>query len=269
MVDRKRFKNNWEWIKAMMNRNRKSILEYRKSLFVEVFGMVINNAAFIFVWYFVFQEYGSINGWGFQELFLLNSFVAMVYGITHVFVKGTSEISRNVTMGQLDQYITQPKNVLLNLMYSEVSASALGDILEGGLSFIIYIFISSSSILNILIFIPIMILAILVWIGFLISIQSIVFWLPNSEGLSSTLLNITLGTSLYPNKALVGLPRMFFTFVLPATLLGTVPADIVLNPNWSQVLILVGMAIFWMLFGVLLFNRGIKRYESGNVFGGI
>ena len=134
---------------------------------------------------------------------------------------------------------------------------------------VIYIFISSSSILNILIFIPIMILAILVWIGFLISIQSIVFWLPNSEELSSTLLNITLGTSLYPNKAFVGLPRMFFTFILPATLLGTVPADIVLNPNWSQVLILVGMAIFWMLSGVLLFNRGIKRYESGNVFGGI
>jgi ABC-2 type transport system permease protein len=266
MVDRE-INKTWKWIVASFDRNKKVVFEYRKSLLIEILGMMINNMAFVFVWYIVFQEFGDIRGWGFQELFLLNAFVAFVYGITNIFFKGSSEISRKVMEGQLDQYITQPKSVLLNLLFSEVSASAFGDLVEGLISLIIYMIITQTPIYFVLIFIPISILATAIWIGFLIATQSIAFWLPNSDEISFTLLNMTLGTALYPNKAFSTLPRIFFTFILPATLLGTVPSDIFINPNLNQILLLLGLSIFWVVFGTSIFHRGIKRYESGNIFG--
>lgn len=262
-------KNNLQWVKASLERNKQVVLEYKKSLLIEIVGMLINNMAFIFVWYFVFQELGDINGWNFEELFLLNSFVAIIYGITNIFFKGSSEISRKVTLGQLDQYLTQPKSVLLNLLFSEVSASAMGDLLEGVISLIIYIAISGVSVSSMLLFIPLIFLSTIIWIGFLIVTQSIVFWLPNSEEVSSTLLNIVLGTALYPNKAFSEIPRLFFTFILPATLLGTFPADVFINPSIEQLGILLLLAVFWIVLGTLLFYKGLKRYESGNVFGGV
>lgn len=266
MVD-KRLRNNYRWILASLRRNKKVVFEYRKSLIIEILGMIINNMAFIFVWYIVFQQFGEIRGWGFEELFLLNAFVGFVYGITNIFFKGTSEISRKVVEGQLDQYITQPKSVLLNLLFSEVSASAVGDLVEGLISLTIYMVITQTQAYFVLIFIPISLLASGVWIGFLIATQSIAFWLPNSEEISFTLLNMTLGTALNPNKAFSTLPRLFFTFILPATLLGTVPSDIFINPNWKQILMLLGLSTFWIIFGIFLFNQGVKKYESGNVFG--
>lgn len=267
MVDND-FKKNLKWIGALIKRNKCVVLEYRRSLLIETFGMLINNMAFIFVWYFVFKEFGEIRGWGFEELFLLNSFVAIVYSLVNIFMKGSSEISRKVSEGQLDQYLTQPKNVLINILFSEVIASALGDFLEGLISLAIYFVISGTSIISLPLFFPLVILSATVYLGFLIASQSIVFWLPNSEELSSTFLNVTLGTALYPNKAFSKIPRIFFTVVFPATLLGTVPADILINPNIEQIAILLALATFWMLLGTFLFKKGLKRYESGNVFGG-
>lgn len=262
-----RLTNNYKWVLASFNRNKKVVFEYRKSLLIEILGMIINNMAFIFVWYIVFQEFGEIRGWGFEELFLLNAFVGFVYGLTNIFFKGSSEISRKVMEGQLDQYITQPKSVLLNLLFSEVTASAVGDLVEGLISLSIYMVITQTPAYFVLLFIPISILASGIWIGFLIATQSVAFWLPNSEEISFTLLNMTLGTALNPNKAFSKLPRLFFTFVLPATLLGTVPSDIFIDPNLNQFLLLLGLSVFWIYFGIILFNNGVKRYESGNVFG--
>jgi ABC-2 type transport system permease protein len=267
-MEDKNFNNNLKWIGALIKRNKNVVLEYKKSLLIETFGMLINNMAFIFVWYVVFKKFGEIRGWNFEDLFLLNAFVAFMYALVNIFMKGSSEISTKVSEGQLDQYMTQPKNVLVNLLFSEVTASALGDLLESLVSLSIYFVISATPVISLLMFLPLAFLSTFVYLGFLIATQSIVFWLPNSEELSSTFLNITLGTALYPNKAFSKIPRIFFTVVLPATLLGTVPADILINPNLEQFSVLLLLAIFWMFFGVFLFKKGIKRYESGNVFGG-
>lgn len=259
----------WEWIKALLERNWKAILGYKKAMIIESFSMLVTNLAFVFVWYFIFKKYGTINGWGFKELFLLDAFTAFLYGISVLFSHGLFEISRNVTMGQVDQYLTQPKSILINLIFSEAEVSAIGDIVEGLIVFILYMVVSGSPIYKVPIFFILSFIGAILWIGFNIATQSIVFWLPNSEELSSTLRNITLGTALYPNKAFQGLPRIFFTWVLPATLLGTIPADIFINPNLKQVLILIGMTIFWLFFGLFLFKKGLRRYESGNYFGRI
>jgi ABC-2 type transport system permease protein len=267
-MEGKKIDRNYEWVKSSLERNKKVVFEYRRSLLIEILGMMINNMAFIFVWYIVFKEFGDIRGWGFQELFLLNAFVAFIYGVTNIFFRGSSEISRKVMEGQLDQYITQPKSVLFSVLFSEVSASAVGDLVEGLISLIIYMVISQTPFLFVFLFFPIALLSTGIWIGFLIATQSIVFWIPNSEEISFTLLNMTLGTALNPNKAFSTIPKLFFTFILPATLLGTVPSDIFINPTLSQLLLLFGMFIFWVFLGTFLFNQGLKRYESGNVFGG-
>jgi ABC-2 type transport system permease protein len=269
MEGKSKLRKNWEWIKALFIRNGKAILEYKKAIFIESFSMLLTNFAFVFVWYFVFQKYGNLNGWGFEELFLLDSFTAFLYGICTLFSHGMFRISRNVTMGQVDQYLTQPKSVLLNLIFSEAEVSAIGDIVEGLVVFILYVVISGVPITKVPIFFILIIFGIILWVGFIIATQSIVFWLPNSEELSSTLMNITLGTALYPNKAFQGFPRIFFTWVLPSALIGTIPADIFINPNLRQILILVGMSMFWITLGIFLFNKGLKKYESGNVFGRI
>ena len=56
--------------------NLASQMEYRTSFFVQIFGMVINNASFIFFWWLAFDATGSyIAGYTFKDV--------MLYGRLH------------------------------------------------------------------------------------------------------------------------------------------------------------------------------------------
>ena len=111
------------------------------------------------------------------------------------------------------------------------------------------------------------IIALMIFAGFIIIVQSIVFWIPNSEELSDTLFEFMLGPSLYPNSSFTGGVRVFFTFFVPAIMISGIPINMLLSPDPLQILMMLFFGILWLFFGVFVFKQGLKRYESGNLVG--
>lgn len=258
---------NFQWLRALVKRNMKIALAYKSSFLIQVIGMFLNNLSFLIVWYFVFRKFGDINGWTFKEMFGLQGVVALAYGFSIALTYGIRNISKNITYGQVDKFMVLPKNVLLSMIFSEVQISAFGDIFEGGVNILIYFIITGFSFEKFIIAIVVIILATLLWAGYLIITQSLAFWLSNSEELSNSLLNATLGAALYPNKIFEGIPKVLFTFVFPSIFMSSMPVDIIKDIDLSKLLLLTFFAAFWLLGGIVLFNQGLKRYESGNLVG--
>ena len=47
--------------------NMSSAMEYRANFLLQSFGMILNNAAFIFFWWILFSNVPSIGGYGFKD----------------------------------------------------------------------------------------------------------------------------------------------------------------------------------------------------------
>lgn len=263
----KQIKNQYLWLKEIIEVNLKGIMEYRTAFFMQVFGMMINNIGLIAVWFLFFNIFEDVNGWEFKEMIGLQGFVALVYGMVLSVGNGLRRISRNITYGQLDKYLLLPKNILVNLLFSESSISAIGDMLFGIISMIIYFYVAGIPITAILLMPILIITAIFIFIGFQVVTQSIAFWIPNSEELSDALFEFMLGPSLYPNASFTGLVRTFFTFFVPAILIGGAPIDVLLSNNLGIIAQMFLISIFWISFASFIFYRGLKRYESGNLVG--
>lgn len=255
------------WIMESLNLNLKSVLEYKASFVIQAAGMVINNFGIMAVWYLFFQIFDNVNGWNFKEMIGLHGVISLLYGMMFSFTNGIRKISKNITYGQLDKFLLIPKSPLLSVIFSDAQVSAVGDILFGTVALTVYVVMSSLHITQILILPLLIFFALMVFAGFLICVQSLAFWIPNSEDLSDALFEFLLGPSLYPSSSFEGGIRIFFTFVVPALVIGGVPIGILLNFDIYQCLLLIFLGPFWVALAVVVFNCGLKRYESGNLVG--
>ena len=100
--------------------NLKKEWHYKASFFMQIIMMMLNDLFFIIQWYIVFQLVDNIGGYGFNETMLLWAMAAGGFGFCHVFFGGAWKIKDIIYDGKLDVFLTQPKNVLINLICSEL-----------------------------------------------------------------------------------------------------------------------------------------------------
>ena len=68
---------------------------------------------------------------GMQDMFLLMSIVALGFGPGFTFFGNALQLSRIIAQGQLDYYLALPRSVLLSVLASRMTNSALGDMAYG------------------------------------------------------------------------------------------------------------------------------------------
>jgi ABC-type uncharacterized transport system, permease component len=106
-------------------------MNYRAAFLVQVLGMFFNDGAWIILWAIFFKSFPKVNGWGFNEMIILYAFGTLVYAFCEFTCDGVSELAKYIVTGQLDVYLTGPKNVLWSLSVGKSDISALGDGLFG------------------------------------------------------------------------------------------------------------------------------------------
>ena len=111
-------KNNFKLIFSYLKLNLKKEYEYKTSFFLKIVMMILNNAFFILQWIIVFSIVDSIGGYGFNEVLLLWAISAGSYGVAHLFFNSAFSVGELIYNGKLDVYLTQPKNLLINVCCS-------------------------------------------------------------------------------------------------------------------------------------------------------
>ena len=107
-------------------------------------------------------------------------------------------------------------------------------------------------------------LAAVVFTSFLILVQSLAFWFGMMSNFSQLALNAILTFGIYPITLFDNYAKFILFTIIPAALMGAVPAEFISNFTWQSLTELLVGAVAFLFLAVTVFRLGLKRYESGS-----
>jgi len=237
-------------------------LEYRVGFWAQVFAMVVNDTMWIVFWGLFFQRFPTVQGYGFQDVVMLWSVVALAVGLTTGLCGNAWRFGAQVAQGELDFYLVLPKPVLLHVMISGMSVSAWGDVLfavglfwalvrpdPGLLALFLLLATTSAAIMT----------------AYGVAVNSLAFWLGQADGLAREFMSALLIFSTYPGVLFTGAVKVLLFTVIPAGFVAYIPVELLRRWDWSLALLLAAVAGGAALVARLVFDAGLRRYESGNL----
>jgi len=254
---------------ALLNikKNFQNAKELKSAFITSIIGMCINNVAFIVLWYNFGTMIGNINGWEPFDIFGLYGFSATSFGLVCAFFYGVYNIPTYISTGNFDKYLLTPKNTLLKVATSQISTSAIGDLVFGIICFGIFAVVSKLTFLQILVSILMMLVASIIFFAFSLICMSVSFYLMDGENVSQGLYGMFVSASLYHGGAFTGILKAIFVFIIPSLLLGAIPVEVVKSMSLTNILLILLLTIIWLYLSILFFYRSLRKYESNNFFG--
>ncbi len=258
----KQLKAELTFLRALTAVNLSSAMEYRASFITQILGMFVNNGIYFIFWLIFFQQFGDVRGYQMDDIYLLFAIVAFGHGIGYMFAANTgANLAYLIAQGRLDYYLVLPRNLLVHVIFSRMSVSTIGDVSFG---LVAYLFTGRFHPLEILLFLVASLLAGLVFVGFLLIVGSLAFFMGNARYFSAQMSNAVLTFSLYPNTLFSSAARLLLFTLIPAGFIGAVPVEVVKNRNGLLLLGLVGAVLVMWGVGTAVFYVGLRRYESGS-----
>jgi ABC-2 type transport system permease protein len=246
---------------ALWKANLQAAIEYRASFITQVLGMILNNALYFIFWIIFFDRFKEVRGWALGDMMLLYGIVAASFGLgTYLFGNALS-LAEAVSSGKLDYYLALPRPVLLHVLASRSVASGLGDVIYGLISFAMAGQISPGAAGR---FVFGVACGAAVFISFMVLVHSLAFWIGDASQLGGQALNAIVTFAIYPLTLFDGTAKLMLLTVIPAAVIGTLPAQLVRSFSWGAMgAVGLGAAVFVGL-ALLVFHRGLRRYESGS-----
>lgn len=249
---------------ALLQTSIRASISVRGAFLLECVLMICNNLIFFLIWWIFFRQFHDIAGWQIQDMAALMAVGLGAYGLMQICFGAVKYLSRNIISGDLDPYMTQPKNLLLHLIGSRSLSKGWGNLM----TMVVLIFFgglySPSSILLILLSI---LCGCLVFTSIGVMAHSLAFWLGPIETVSRKYFDSLFLFVLYPSNIYSGVLQLIMFTVLPAGIIGYMPVELLRNFSLDKLVLLIGSSISFFVLAFFVFHWGLKRYESGNQFG--
>ncbi|PYI54479.1 ABC transporter permease [Paenibacillus flagellatus] len=249
------------FVLACWKLNLAGAMEYRMSFLLTAGMMVVNNVVWIFYWAVYFTKFPVVNGWELRDVMMMWAVGAGGFGLSAVLFGNSYAMAGLIANGQLDTYLTQPKPVLLHVLISRMSVSAIGDVVFG---LMLYAVFGDHTVTGLLKFAFALTLATAIFVFFNVIAQTLAFYIGNAEGIGQQVFIGFVTFSTYPTDIFRGLGRLVLFTVIPAGFISYLPIGLLRETQWTFVAGAAGMAALLAAGGILLFYRGLKRYSSGN-----
>ena len=244
--------------------NIQSVFEYRANFLLQVFGMMLNNAAFALFWGVLIGKVGAVGGYGFEDVMLIWALVSSSFGLAHVAFGNVRSLGRIIQRGALALCLLPPKDVLLNGLSSRPIVSAWGDFAYG-LLFLALLPVCDPG--RLALFSALAVTGGLVFSATFAAAESLSFFLGDSAGISGAVTEFLLSFSLYPETIFGRGMRWVFYTVLPSGFIAFVPLSALKGIGWPAAGLAAGAALAYSAASYGLFRLGLRRYESGNQMG--
>jgi ABC-2 type transport system permease protein len=241
--------------------NLQSVMEYRVSFLSQVIGMMLNNGIYFLIWVIFFDRFQSVRGWGVTDMYVTFGITASAFGLVSLFLGNAFNLGDIITKGRLDYYLSFPRPVLLHAIASRTVASGLGDFSYGVVSYLVSGVASPDGFLR---FILAVLLAAVVFCAFMLIVQSLAFWIGNTGNMASLAINAMITFAIYPITLFDPMARLLLFTLVPAALMGAVPASFVHSFGWDTLAELALGAAAFLGLAIWLFYTGLRRYESGS-----
>jgi len=258
------FLKTFRFFLSLLHTSIRASISIRGAFLLESVLMVANNLIFLLMWWIFFKQFKQISGWTMTDMIALNAIGMGGYGLMQICFGGVKQISRVILNGDLDPFMTQPKNLLIHLTGSKSFSKGWGHLMTTIILVILGQFFTVSSIFLILLG---MICSCLVFTSIGIIAHSLVFWFGSIEKVSKNYCDSLFLFALYPTNIYSGVLQLVMFTLIPAGIIGYMPVELLRSFSWLKLIALVGSALGFFSLSFIVFYRGLKRYESGNQFG--
>lgn len=255
-------KNNFRYIKRAIKCNLKSIVEYKTSFILQTIFMFVNNGFFLIFWNIVFSiNNNQTNGIEMKEIYYLWSIPTISYGIAYFLFGGISNIGKNIITGGLDSYLTQPKNVFINIVTSKCDFSACGDLLYG----LVIGVAASNNILDYLEILGYSLLGDIIIIATMTIIRSLAVFVGDIDDMAERYEHTFLiNFSVYPEEIFGKFIKFMLYTIVPAGYIVHLPIKLIRSFSITKFLILIIAIAIYVIIAIIIFKKALKNYESGN-----
>jgi ABC-2 type transport system permease protein len=260
MEQRKRFRT-LRFLAALWKANLLASMEYRASFLTQIVGMILNDAFYFVFWIIFFDRFKSVHGWNLSDMFITFGVAAASFGLGSFLFGNVMSLSDVITGGRLDYYLSLPQPVLLHVMASNAIPSGLGDVIYGCISFLLARQLTPDAAAR---FVLAVLLATIVFVSFMVVVHSLSFWMGNAQLLSRQATNAMVTFALYPTTLFDNTAKILLLTLVPAGVMGAVPAEFVRSFTVERLLELLVGAVVFLFLAFFLFYRGLRRYESGS-----
>lgn len=245
----------------------KAATKLRGAFALQIVGMMVNNIGLLVAWWFLFDRFGTINGWSSAELIAVQGINMLIFGLVILFSHGLVELPRYVDQGSFDSFLTKPAGLLPQITSSSIEISSVGDLLMGLVLVAWYIIIAQIGPVAIVLFaLAILLGCVLMWC-FVLMPFLLAFYMFDSEKVSRNIAFFYLDTGIYPSGVLSGGIRVILLTVFPGLFIGAIPLDVLRGIGWENLLLGLVVASTWLAISLWLFKRAVRRYESANLVG--
>ncbi|MDR0469654.1 MAG: ABC-2 family transporter protein [Peptococcaceae bacterium] len=243
--------------------NLSSALEYRASFFSQAFGMALSNSSFLFFWWIAFQQIGgAIAGYRFEDVLFIWAVASSGYGFAHILFANAAGLTRIIVTGELDVFLLQPCNVLLNVLCAKTILSAYGDLCYG---FALMLLFYRSDIMAWIWFFYGALIAGALITAISLTAHSLSFYFGDMASIGQMAMEFTINFSIYPDRIYAPAVRAVMYSIIPAGIAVHVPLRLFREFSPLTALVALGGALLYCACAALVFYRGLDRYESGNV----
>ena len=243
--------------------NLASALEYRASFFTQAFGMALSNSTFIFFWWIAFAQIGGeIAGYTFTNVLFIWAVTSSGFGLSHILFANVSNLTKLIVTGELDTFLLQPCNLLVNVLCARTNLSAWGDFFYGFVIMAIFYTLNPAAWFWFLF--GVLLSGILITaIG--LSAHTLTFYWGEASLIGQMATEFTINFSLYPEKIYAPAVRAIMYSVIPAGIAVHIPLRLFQNFSVWLLIAALGGTVLYCAAACFLFSSGLKRYESGNV----
>ncbi len=243
--------------------NMSSSMEYRASFFIQAFGMLLSNASFVFFWWIAFQQIGGpIAGYSFKDVMFIWAVTSTAFGLSVILFNGANDLTRLIVTGELDTFLLQPCNLLVNFVCSRSSIGGYGDLIYG---FVLLGMTQPTSPKLWLFFLAVALIGALLITAIAITAHTLTFYFGDASMAGGMAVEFVLNFCIYPENIYQGVIKAFMYSIIPAAFIVHIPLKLARGFSLEWLLLWLGVSLVYCCLACVFFFKGLKRYESGNL----
>lgn len=247
----------------------KSQMQYRTSFWLLSFGQFFI-PFFVFAGlYFMFQRFGQIRGWSFEEVALSYSIINMAFAISCCFARGFDMFDNLVGSGNFDRLLVRPRSTVLQVLGSRFEFNRVGRLVQSLFVFLwaLWMLPIEWTILRFLTLLLMLASGTLIFSGLYMLTAALCFWTIQGLEIANILTDGGRELSQYPINIYQKAFARFFTFVVPFGCANYYPLLYLLgrtDPSVSPLLYAAAplTGFLFLLPCLMVWRIGVRHYRS-------
>jgi ABC-2 type transport system permease protein len=242
----------------------KSALEYRLSFILSVISQLLFLFVELFTVYSLFNKFSLLETYNVYELLLGFSIVWLGFSTSEFLLRGFDHFANLIVDGKFDLLLIRPRNIYIQIIGYDIGLEKIGRVI---ISFLCFIWSATKvinfSFTNVTLLILVAFGSINIMGGLLIIGASACFFTVQGLEFVNIFTNGTKQLGQYPMGIYKKIFRYIFTFIIPLTIINYYPLEYLTGRSNNLLYVFLPIISFiFLLFAILIFNLGMRKYKS-------